>query len=152
MMSRIARKIENQRRDICFSGGYQRYLIRGVDHRKLTTEDAISLNVMDTIRVLKVKFILTPTHTGSTPRRISRFKPDCWIISFCQDRQSRDFLCLSYGVYPFLNTGMAPGYEAIAIFLKDEGLAKKGDRVILAEMVVPGQLGGIDSMGIVTLT
>ena len=149
MMSRIAAHIESQRRDIRFSGELQ-LLKQDIDHARISVEDAISLNVIEAIRVLKVKHIITPTHTGSTPRRISRFKPDCWILSFCRDVKTRDFLMFSYGVFPFLLSDQE-GREDLIKFLKDEGLARKGDRIVLTEMVPPGQLGGIDRMGIMTL-
>ncbi len=150
IMARIASNIETQRGVVRFSGESQ-FLRRDMDRTKISVEDAISLNVIEAARVLKVKYILTPTHTGSTPRRISRFKPSCWVLAFCRDERTRDFLYLSYGTYPFLGH-LAEGHEALTKFLKEETLAKKGDRIVLAEMVAPGQLGGIDRMGILTLS
>lgn len=150
MMSRIAHRIEKQRSDFRSPEAAQ-FLKQNIERRNITVEDAISINVIDAIRILKVRHILAPTHGGSTPRRISRFKPECWILSFCRDEGTRDFLFMSYGVFPFLHPDVHLSRQAVTTFLKDEGLAKKGDRIILIEMVMPGQLGGMDSMGIMTL-
>lgn len=150
MMARIAGRIEKQRSDFLYPEAAL-LLRQSIERRNITVEDAISLNVVDAVRNLKVRHILVPTHGGSTPRRISRFKPQCPILAFCRDESTRDFLCMSYGVFPFLHAEARLSRRALTTFLKNEGLAKKGDRIILAEMVRPGQLGGIDSMGIMTL-
>jgi pyruvate kinase len=152
-MARIARKAERQRKAPVLEDTVR----RGLEKRKrATVDDAISLSIMQAIRILKVNYVLAPTHTGSTPRRISRFKPDCWILSFCEDERIRLFLSLSYGVFPLppLPSGIAgaeAGHEDMAVFLKREGLAGRGERVVLAQMTAPGVPGGFDSMGIITL-
>ncbi len=153
MMARIAASIENQRRKINPASHNDEYLKTDIGQGKVTVSNAISLNVMESLRVLKVRLILTPTHTGVTARRISRFKPDCWILAFCPDEPTRDFLSLSAGVASFLLPGKDPfRYENLFKFVKEAHLAKKGDLLILTEMVAPGQVGGINSLNFVTLT
>lgn len=153
MMARIATSIERQRRAVKPSSYLEEYFKTGIDYKNMTVEDVVSLNVIEAMRALNVRFILTPTHTGSTPRRISRFKPDCWILSFSSNEGTHNFLALSYGVYPFLIKNKADSWhEVVMKFIKEMGLAKKGDRVILTEGVSPGQLGGTDSVRIITIT
>ncbi|MBA4394839.1 MAG: pyruvate kinase [Desulfobacca sp.] len=153
MMARIAASIENQRRKINPSSHTFDYLKTDIGQGKVTVSNAISLNVMESLRVLNVSLILTPTHSGVTPRRISRFKPDCWILAFCLDEQTRDFLSLSSGVAAFLLPGKDPfRHEDLFRFVKETQLAKKGDQLVLTEMVAPGEVGGINSLNFITLT
>ena len=153
MMVRIADSIEKQRKTLNPATHSYEYLKMDIGREKVSVSNAISLNVMEALRVLKIKLILAPTHTGTTPRRISRFKPDCWILAFCLDEPTRDFLSLSYGVSPFLLEGKDPfHYENLLAFLKEHHLAQKGERLILTEMVAPGQTGGINSLNFITLT
>jgi pyruvate kinase len=153
MMARIASSIENQRRNINPSSHAYEYLKTDVEQGKVTLSNAISLNVMEALQVLKVSLIITPTHTGATARRISRFKPDCWILAFCRDPQATHFLSFSYGVFPFLMKGKDPfNYKNLLAFIRESHLAKKGDRLIQTEMAAPGQDGGINSLNFITMT
>jgi pyruvate kinase len=153
MMVRIANSIEKQRKTLNPATRSYDYLKTDIGRDKVSVSNAISLNVMEALQVLKIKLILTPTHAGTTPRRISRFKPDCWVIAFCLLEPTRDFLSLSYGVSPFLLKGKDPfQYNNLLAFLKEQRLAQKGDRLILTEMVAPGQTGGINSLNFITLT
>ncbi|MBI5606955.1 MAG: pyruvate kinase [Deltaproteobacteria bacterium] len=153
MMARIASSIEGQRKNINPSSHTYEYLKKDIGQGKVAVGNAISMNVMETMAVMKINLILTPTHTGITSRRISRFKPDCWILAFCADVQTRDFLTLSYGVFPFLLEKRDPfHYDYLLEFIKEHHLAKKGERVILTEMVAPGRIGGANSLNIITLT
>lgn len=152
MMVRIAASIENWRKTLNPATQAYEQLKSDIGREKVSVSNAISLNVMESLRVLKTKLILTPTHTGTTPRRISRFKPGCWILAFCRDNLTRDFLSLSYGVSPFILERRDPfKYNHLLAFLREEHLARKGDRVILTEMVAPGQTGGINSLNFITL-
>jgi len=54
----------------------------------------ISLNVSETASALNAKFIITPTETGATARRIARFKPEGWIIASNPKKSICDFSLL----------------------------------------------------------
>ncbi|MFQ5893000.1 MAG: pyruvate kinase, partial [Nitrospinota bacterium] len=152
MMARIATSIERERKGVSPSSDLERYFKRGVDHKTVTIEDVVSLNVIETMRALPIRYILTPTHTGSTPRRISRFKPDCWILSFSEYAATHEFMALSYGVYPVLiEDGVENWQDVIIQFLRDAKLAKRNDRVILTEGVSTQQYVGTDSLKVITV-
>ena len=152
MMGRIATSIERQRRTLKRSSDVADYFKNGVGQKNVSVEDVVSLNVIEAIRALNVRFILTPTHTGSTPRRISRFKPDCWILAFSTYDRIRKFLSLSYGVHTFLIKGKVDNWnDVIMKWIKDLKLAKKGEKMILTEGVSPEQEGGTDSLRIITM-
>ncbi|MEN6466725.1 MAG: pyruvate kinase [Syntrophaceae bacterium] len=151
MMSRIAGAIEGGKGPARHLGEPREDLVRTMDRRQITVGDMISINVIEAAKGLQARLILTPTHTGGTPRRVSRFKPRSWVIAFCRDKRVHDFLNVSYGVCPIL---VEDPFDQQFLFryLKDQGLARKGDRVVITEMVAPGQAGGVDFLGITTLT
>jgi pyruvate kinase len=74
-------------------------------------------------------------------------------LAFCPDEATRDFLSLSSGVAAFRLDGKDLfHYENLFKFVKEARLAQKGDRLIITEMVAPGQAGGINSLNFATLT
>ena len=120
------------------------------DHRSVT--DIISLNVVEAAETLQVRYILTPTASGNTARRISRFKPECWILAFSRQKSTCQFLNLSYGVYPFFMANKTKSWHApILNFINDAGLVKKNDKVILTQRRFSKKPGGTDSFGILTI-
>ncbi len=152
MMARIAASIERQRRAVRWSSGLEGYFRDSVGRKNVNAEDVVSLNVIEAARTLNVRLILTPTRTGSTPRRISRFRPECWILSFCNCEPTYRFLGLSYGVHPFMVKNQGDGWhDVIMKLIKELRLARKGDRVILTEGSAPGQTGDADSLRIITV-
>lgn len=51
---------------------------------------------------LKCKAIVTPTMSGYTARKISRFRPSCIVIALCPDIETVKSLNIYYGIYPVL--------------------------------------------------
>ncbi|MCH7923620.1 MAG: pyruvate kinase, partial [Nitrospinae bacterium] len=117
MMARIAGSIERQRLSISPSSSVEESFLSGVAQKTVSIEDVVSLNVIEAMRALNARFILTPTETGNTPRRISRFKPDCWILAFSKCERTHRFLSLSYGVYPFLIENKADSWHDLVMKL-----------------------------------
>ena len=151
-MAKIAQSIEAKRKELLFSTHFRRYFKDCVLSEKLTIEDVISLDAIEATNALDIEFILTPTTGGSTPRRISRFKPECWTLAFTRNQKTREFLQLSYGVQPFLiNPGNNSWEETITNFLKENGLIKKPSKVVFTEGKTPGVAGGTDSLRIVEI-
>jgi pyruvate kinase len=152
MMRKIAKATEQKRKATPSSCNLQNILRRTVsdDHRSVT--DIISLNVVEAAETLQVRYILTPTASGNTARRISRFKPECWILAFSGQKSTRQFLNFSYGVYPFFMANKTQSWHApILNFINDAGLIKKNDKVILTQRRFSKKPGGTDSFGILTI-
>ena len=153
MMARIAKTTEEQRDQGLLSNdeGMQiSHRVQGSD--RLTITDVTSLNAFRATKEIDVRYILTPTTSGSTARRISRFKPHCWVLSFSAHPQVCDFLNFSYGVQPFLSDRKIT-HDPQAIFkgLRKYHLVKDGDTVILTERRLSPHPGDTDTLGIVTL-
>ncbi|HOF02942.1 MAG TPA: pyruvate kinase [Atribacterota bacterium] len=121
-------------------------------HEKPTVEDVISLHTLESSQTFRAKYILTPTETGNTSRRISRLKPFCWILAFTDKVEVARFLNFSYGVYPFLTPGIEfDWYQNTMDFLKKQELVKKGDYIIITEGSVRKKIGGTDSLRIIQI-
>ena len=151
-MSRIAAYTEkmSHARDRAF---YVRDQWRNLSERDDTSvKDMIALDAAETVRRLKVRHIVTPTDGGDTPRRISRFKPDCWILAFTPHIKVKRRLAFSYGVMPIKMDKPAEGWDRkIIAALKKQGLAKRHDRLISTEGAPVGQPTGTNSLKIITL-
>jgi len=153
VMARIAIALERQRYMIRSSIFLQEQLKGELVNRQITVPDTVSLNVSEAVRALGCPFVLTATSGGMTARRVSRLKPDAWIIACNNDERICDFLRFSYGVFPMLmDTGTREWYRRLISLLKNSGLIRRGDRVILTEGKFSGTTGGTDSMGIITIS
>jgi len=152
MMTNIAASIEQQRGTLRCSTHIPEYFTAHMSQKHATVEDVIALNVIEAIQTLPIRCIITPTHSGNTPRSISRFKPACWIFAFTQQAFIHNFLALSYGVRSFLiEPPETHGPEGIMTSLKARGLAQPGDTVIITEGVSSGQTGWTNSLRILSL-
>ena len=153
MMARIAMTTENQRENGFLSDDEGRQISHIVaQSRSLTITDVTSLNAFRATKELDIRYILTPTTSGSTARRISRFKPHCWVLSFSAHPRVCDFLNFSYGVQPFLlNKRITHHPPSIFRILRKKRLVKSGDTVILTERRLSPHPGDTDSLGIVAL-
>ena len=116
---------------------------------KPSVEDVISLHTLDSSQIFEAKYIVTPTESGNTARRISRLKPHCWILAFTANPEVVRFLTLSYGVFPFLIPGELDMLGNIMDFLREKRLVKKKDYVILTEGTIRKKTGGTDSIKII---
>jgi pyruvate kinase len=153
MMAKIAMTTERQRDEGQLSDDEGMKIDTKVAQSSfLTVTDVTSLNAVRAAQELRARYILTPTTSGSTARRISRFKPHCWVLSFSTHAQVCDFLNFSYGVQPFfLNKKITHDPAAILRNLKQFRLAKKGDTMILTERRLSHHSGDTDSLCIVKL-
>ena len=152
MMAKIVVSTENLYHKEHLSTNIRNQVKDNAKQNYFTIPDVISLNVVEAIGKLKVKFILTQTSSGSTARHISRFKPHCWILAFSAKREVCEFLVFSYGVYPFLMQKEINNYfKEILKFIKTSSLVKKDDTVIITERRFSSQPGNTDSLEIVTL-
>ncbi len=153
MMAKISATTESQRDRGFLSDDEGRQISNKVAQSSfLTITDVTSLNAFRATQELDVRYILTPTTSGNTARRISRFKPHCWVLSFSAHPHVCDFLNFSYGVQPFfLNKKITHAPQAIFKNLKKYRLVRNGDTVILTERRLSSHPGDTDSLGIVTL-
>lgn len=150
MMAKIANETEKHRYKLA-SGTAVRDAVKNLICSKgSSSEDVLSLDALEAINNLDIKFVLTPTHSGGTPRRISRYKPDTWIITICPFEHSRNFLMFSYGALPVLYSDTLSDDDIID-GLKKTSLVKSGSRILIARRLPDEKTGKVNSMKIITL-
>ena len=151
MMRRIATAVEQKRDDIRHSSLYDQMQHNAIKNQ-LAITDIISLNVVEAGEALNVRYILTPTASGDTARRVSRFKPSAWIFAFSRQEETTKFLTFSYGVHPFFMKNKGKSWHGpILRYLQEKKLVKNGDKVILTQRRFTKEAGGTDSFGIITI-
>ena len=68
---------------------------------------------------------------GDEPRKLSRFKPDCWVLAYSDDEKIRRFMDLSYGVLPvIIGEGADHSLEGILRFVIKSKLVSEKSLVI----------------------
>lgn len=76
MMAKIAKTTENWRSRTKWGLDT---MLKGITAQKMSVDEVIALQVHEALQKLPVAVVLTPTRSGATPRRLSRFKPEPWI-------------------------------------------------------------------------
>ncbi|WP_040213247.1 pyruvate kinase [Clostridium polynesiense] len=103
--------------------------------RAKTIGGAISRSTCNVAMELNAAAIITSTQSGSTARRVSRYKPECPIIAVTSYEYVAKQLSLVWGVYPMLADKIETTDEMIeqaTEAAKKSGLVKKGDIIVLA--------------------
>ncbi len=148
-MVEIAKKTEMWRERT----GWGLELVRkGIDDTNMSVEDVISLQVYHACRRLPLKYIVTPTYSGATPRRVSRFKPDKWIIAMSRFGCTTNHLSYSYGVYPMHVAGDFEDWEDVAInTLKEHDLGSPAELIVLTQGRPNGKTGETNILKIIPI-
>ncbi len=93
IMSKI---IETAEEDV----NYYELLDKAMRTEKQDTTGSIAYSVVECAGRLKVNAIVTPTMSGYTARKISRFHPSCPILAISPDEKTVRNLTIYYGIYP----------------------------------------------------
>ena len=81
---------------------YYDFLDRTMRTEKQDITSSIAYNVVESSERLKAKFIVTPTMSGYTAKKISRFRPYCPIVALSPDEEVVKNLSMYYGIIPIL--------------------------------------------------
>jgi pyruvate kinase len=151
MISKIATAAERERKAVRAMADLPAYFKTGSGSGNTSVEDIVSLNAVESANALNVRYIVTHTQNKGTPCFISRFKPDCWILSCGGDEKTNHFLTLSYGVHPVSLDYETNGLADMAMrFMGKAGMIEKGERVILVEDESTKDMHGTDSLKIIS--
>ncbi|MEZ5336286.1 MAG: pyruvate kinase [Methanolobus sp.] len=138
MVSKIAKATEKWRSTTTAGIDMMTKTIQG---RNPDIGDVISIQISDALRSLPIRYVLTPTISGTTPRSISRFRPDVWILAFSRNAFTCENLALQYAVYPVYVILKVPDWEdAIMDSLKRFGNIDSGDLVVLTQGQPSGKI------------
>jgi pyruvate kinase len=116
----------------------------------ISTEDLISLIIFFGIEALNPTAVITPTLSGSTPRRISRFRPPVWIVAVSPNLSTCQNLQFSYGVFPMHEADRPVCWEKYARdWIKGHGL--EGNLALLTQGTALGKEGGTNKLEVIDL-
>jgi pyruvate kinase len=98
----------------------------------LALPEVIAASVASTLACITPAAIITPTRSGATARRISRFRLPVWVAAVSSRKKSCQELLFSYGVLPVYEPDHPGEWRAwICKWLEEQGVP--GDLVVLTE-------------------
>lgn len=108
------------------------------------TDELISYSACQTAYSLKAAAIAAFTHSGSTAKRISRFRPGMPVLALTPNEEVAGQLILYWGVRPYIIVNPLTVDESFALaanLAQQLGIAKPGDLIIISSGVPIGQIG-----------
>jgi pyruvate kinase len=111
---------------------------------KPETDDAISYSACQIARQLDAAVIIAFTSSGSTARRVSKYRPEVPVLAFTPSQTTMRQLSLSWGVYAVQVRsvkGIADLFAQGAAVARDSKMAHDGDLIVMTGGVpigVPG--------------
>lgn len=148
MMSKIIRQVEN-------GPDYQSQLDVGRPQAEATVSDAISCAIRRISSILPVAALINYTESGSSSLRASRERPAAPILSLTPSLITARRLTVAWGIYSVVNQRLHKVEEIISTALEiaqAQGLAKRGDTVVITAGEPFGQTGSTNTMRIETLS
>jgi pyruvate kinase len=101
------------------------------DHAPTTAAEAIAAVVEHALDTVPCAALFVPTHTGTTARMISRFKPGVWIASLSGDPSVGQGLAFSYGVHPVDLAEEPDNWRDFArCWVREQGLSGTGAMLV----------------------
>jgi pyruvate kinase len=121
--------IESSEQDL----NYYDFLDKTMRTEKQDISGNISYSTVECANRLKCKFIVVPTMTGYTAKKISRFRPMCPILALSPDENVVKELNMYYGINP-VHIGEIKTFDKMMKLVKDLAVnsgAEQGDLVII---------------------
>ena len=147
MMSKIIRQVEN-------GPDYQSQLDVGRPQAEATARDAISCAIRRISSILPVAALVNYTESGSSSLRASRERPKAPILSLTPSLTTARRLTVAWGIYSVVNERLRRVEEVTSTALEiaqAQGMAKRGETVVITAGEPFGQPGSTNSLRIETL-
>lgn len=129
-MDKICRSVENNASHIYNSLEY-----RKPEWKEKQVIESLAYSCVMLAENVEAKVISTITHSGSTARRIAKFRPRVPIVAFTESDKVRRQLGLVWGVQPVKIDEIFDTDKSVKLmeeYLKRHGMVDNGDRVIIA--------------------
>jgi pyruvate kinase len=134
MISKIAISAEREKKAVRALADLPAHFRAAAGSGHAAVEDVVTLHAVESADALHVRYILTHTQGRAAPCLISRFRPDCWILSHGGDQKTNNLLSLSYGVHPLCLDGETHSLAHSAIRqMVSAGMVEKDEAVIWVE-------------------
>lgn len=114
---------------------YYNLQYRKPDWKEKQVIESLAYSCVTIAEHVDAKIISTITHSGNTARRIAKFRPRVPIIAFTESKIVRRQMNLVWGVDSIKIDEIFDTDQSVKMmedYLKENGLASKGDRVIIA--------------------
>ncbi|MDX9939753.1 MAG: pyruvate kinase [Sphaerochaetaceae bacterium] len=121
---------------------------------KRTTTEAVGLATRELALALHASKIACFTHSGSTARRIAKYRPSTPIIAFSPIESTVRRLALSWGVWPVLIESLPTVDELLEFaprYLKEHQMALPGETVVITAGVPAGSPGMTNMIKVVEI-
>ena len=119
-------------------------------NQEISTEDLISLTIFLTAKTLGPCAVVTPTLSGATARRVTRFRLPVWIVAVSPNESTCQNLQFSYGVYPVHESERPASWRKYTVDWLEQHEVP-GDLVLLTQGSSRAHTGGTDRMEIIDL-
>ncbi|PUA46047.1 pyruvate kinase [Pseudomonas protegens] len=147
MMGKIIRQVES-------GPDYQTQLDVSRPQAEATVSDAISCAIRRVCSILPVAVLVNYSESGSSTLRAARERPSVPILNLTPNLATARRLTLTWGVHSVVNDRLRQVDEVCATALEiaqAQGLAKRGDTVVITTGVPFGQPGTTNSLRVETL-
>jgi pyruvate kinase len=127
---------------------YEQFLVERGKWIQRKTDELISYNACHTAQSLRAVAIVAFTQSGSTARRVSKYRPRVPILAITPNDFISGRLLLHWGVYPFQIAPVSTVDELFssgARLVKEKGLAKPGDLIVITGGV-PLRVAGVTNL------
>jgi pyruvate kinase len=114
---------------------------------KISKEELISLSIYRTVEAINPSVVITPTLSGVTSRRLSRFRLPVWILAVSPHESTCQNLQFSYGVCPVHEDERPTSWKRYAQnWLEQHGMTEK--LALLTQGTSREESGGTDHLEI----
>lgn len=147
MMSKIIRQVEN-------GPDFQAQLDVGRPQAEATASDAISCAIRRISSILPVAALVNYTESGASSLRASRERPTAAILSLTPSLNTARRLTVAWGIYSVVNERLHKVEEVTSTALEiaqAQGMAQRGDTLVITAGEPFGQPGSTNSLRIETL-
>lgn len=147
MMSKIIRQVEN-------GPDFQAQLDVGRPQAEATASDAISCAIRRISSILPVAVLVNYSESGASSLRASRERPMAPILSLAPSLDTARRLTVAWGVYSVVNERLHQVEEVTSTALEiaqAQGMARRGDTLVITAGEPFGQPGSTNSLRIETL-
>jgi pyruvate kinase len=148
-MDRIARTIEANAENF-----YNNMTFIKPEWKEKQVIESLSYTCVELADMVGAKVIATITHSGSTARRIAKYRPKVPVFAFTESVDVRRQLNLVWGVTCVKLDTLFDTDRSVQLmeeFLKENGVVKKGDRIIVATGIPITQRGRTNMVKISTV-
>ncbi len=121
---------------------------------KRSVTEAVGLATRELALAIHATRIVCFTHSGSTARRISKFRPSTPIIAFSPNESTIRFLALSWGVFPVLIKNIDSVDELLdfaPLYLKEHKWIESGQTMVITAGVPVGLPGTTNMIKVVEI-